>query len=138
VERATYSSSAGINLMFVSYLANPALSVTGSTTNLVLNEQGFAVSGSLQVNGAAPTYSVPSYCQQSGNQSDAIAQVRFSDPSKGYDATAYVACNASFQFSALLPPGTYQVRVERATYSSSAGINLMPVSYQAVTRLAVP
>ncbi len=138
VERATYSTSAGINLLPVSYLANPALSVSGPTNGLVLDEVGRTVSGVIRVNGAPPVLSNPTYCQDPGNVNDAIAAVRFTDSAKGYNATANVTCTSGFGFSVLLPPGTYQVRIERATYSTSAGINLLPVSYEAITRLEVP
>jgi hypothetical protein len=137
VESSSYSGNAGINLLPVSYLINPALTVSGATSNLVLNEQGFTVSGTIQVNGAAPTFSVPTYCSQSGNLNDAIAQVRFKDEAKGYDALAYVRCNSNAGFSTLLPAGTYEVRVEASSYSGNAGINLLPVSYQVNAALPV-
>jgi hypothetical protein len=137
LERSSYSSNAGINLLPVSYQVNPALTVSGPQSNLVLNELGRAVSGTIQVNGAPPTYSVPTYCTLSGNLQDAVAQVRFIESSKGYNALAYVRCNSNFGFSTLLPPGAWEVRLETSSYSSNAGINLMPVSYQAITRLLV-
>ena len=138
LENSTYSGNAGINLLPVSYQVNAALNVAGPASNVVLNELGRAVSGTINVNGATPTYSVPTYCMQAGNLQDAIAQVRFTEASKGYNALAYVRCNSNFLFSTLLPPGAWEVRLEASTYSGNAGINLMPVSYQAITRLAVP
>ena len=112
--------------------------MTGPQSNIVFNELGRTVSGIIQVNGAPPTYSVPSYCMQTGNLQDAVAQVRFTESSKGYNAVAYVRCNGNFGFSALLPPGAWEVRLETSSYSANSGINLMPVSYQAITRLQVP
>ena len=138
LEGSTYSGNAGINLLPVSYQVNAALAVSGALNNLVFNELGRAISGTIQVNGAAPTFSVPTYCTTAGNTSDAIAQVRFTEASKGYNALAYVRCNSNFGFSTLLPPGAWELRVEPSTYSGNAGINLLPVSYQAVTRLQVP
>ena len=138
VEEATYSRSAGINLLPVSYQVNAALTVNGPQTGLMLNEVGFAVSGVIQVNGATPVSSNPTYCQSSGNMNDSIALVHFIDATRGYDAFAAVTCRSNFSFSTTLPAGTYDVRLEQATYTASAGLNLMPVSYQAVTRLRVP
>src|SRR5205823_831265 len=55
LETSTYSGNAGINLLPVSYQTNAALAVNAALTGLVLNEVGVAVSGTIQVNGAAPT-----------------------------------------------------------------------------------
>ncbi len=138
LESSTYSANAGINLLPVSYQVNAALAVSGPSSNLVFNEVGRAISGTIQVNGAPPTFSVPTYCTTTGNTQDAIAQVRFLEASKGYNALAYVRCNSNFGFSTLLPPGAWELRLETSTYSANSGINLMPVSYQAITRLQVP
>jgi len=38
----------------------------------------------------------------------------------------------------VLPPGTWQLRVRRGSYADSAGVNLLPVDYLAISALAVP
>src|SRR5207249_588291 len=129
IDIGTYgtASYAGINLLPVSYLARSAMAVNAATTGLVLNEIGYAVSGTLQVGGAAPTYGNPTYCASIGNANDVMAYVRFTDASKGYSTSAPVTCGSNSSSSPPLSARTYDVRIDIGTYgtASYAGINLL-------------
>ncbi len=109
----------------------------GALDMLVLNEVGHAVSGSIQVNGAAPTF-VGQWCNQAGRQSLEVAVVTFREAAKGYSTPAPVRCSDNHVFHTLLAPGVYSVRVDLGQYGTSSGINLLDVSYLAVERLRVP
>jgi hypothetical protein len=135
VDRGAYGVSAQVNLLGLSYLAQEALVVSGPTANVTLDEVARSISGRVTVNGQVPTRSF-AYCE--GNQSDQIGVVRFSDKTRSYSASAVILCSTTdFSFSATLPPGVWDLRVERGAYGASAGVNLLPVSYLAVERLLV-
>ncbi len=136
VSRGSYATSAGTNVMDVSYVAQTGLAVSGPVNGLVYNEIGYAVSGVVQVNGAAPT-KTGTFCSSYPTGYD-LVDVSFSDSTKGYYATAYVDCSANWAFNITLPSGVYEVRLSRGSYATSAGTNVMDVSYQVIDRLAVP
>src|SRR5205814_443573 len=93
---------------------------------------GFPVSGNVRVSGAVPASDPVFYGDYPSRD---VAVVHFTEKQKGYSAAVNVDC--SFTFSTLLPPGTYEVRVDRGYYASSAMTNLLPVSYLGQAALAV-
>ncbi len=110
---------------------------TGPLNALVLNQEGYAVSGSLTVNGATPNKD-SAYCSQPSNANDLLAQISFIEPVKGHNATVSITCSTSgFNFSTTLPPGTYEVRVSPGTFATHAKVNLVSVNYLVKAGLAV-
>jgi hypothetical protein len=139
VTRGTYATQAGVNLLGVDYLAQGGVVVSGPISNLTLAEVGYTVSGSVTVNGAAPTRSA-AYCAVSGNVNDSLGVITFNDAARGYTASYTMTCTttaAGFTYSLTLPPGTYDVRVTRGTYATQAGVNLLAVNYLAQERVAI-
>jgi hypothetical protein len=135
VERSPYTAAdPSFGLLPVAYLAQAALGVSASVTNLVLNEVGHPVSGKVTVNGA-----LPSKGSCLGNSIDEAARVVFLDPSRRYSASIPIRCNTlDFGFSTVLPAGTYEVRVERSPYTApDPSFGLLPVSYLAQAALGV-
>jgi hypothetical protein len=67
--------------------------------------------------------------------------VTFTDPVRGYTASYTLTCTTTlnaFTFTVTLPPGTYDVRITRGSYTVPAGVNLLGVNYLAASRLRVP
>ncbi len=139
IQRGSYSTNAGVNLIAVNYQAATNIQVNGNLSGLVLAENGITIGGSITVNGQAVSRSA-TYCSMSGNENDGIGSVTFSDSSKGYTATYNFTCAntaSGFTYSLLLPPGTYEARIQRGSYSTNANVNLIGVNYLAAVGLRV-
>ena len=134
VDRGNNATQAGTNLMDLSYLAREALPITGPTTGLQLDELSREVRGTITVNGAPVTKGA--YCSTYPNAS--VAEVRFTELQQGFGTTVNVPCAAqNLAFTASLPPGVYEVRVERGANATQAEANLLPGSLMVVQRLEV-
>lgn len=98
----------GANLPRGATGVNAALVVPGPTTGLTLNVLARVVSGSVRLNGAVPVRT--GTCVNSTTETSGF--ITFTDEATGTSLQADLLCSsANFDYSLMLPPGTYQVRV---------------------------
>jgi hypothetical protein len=120
---ATYSS-----VPETPFVANAALAVSGTVDNQVLAVKTSKVSGSITLNGAAPTASCPTSSTYSK------AAVHLTDAKQGYRFDVAVPCSqADFSWTANVYPGTYAVTVD----GGSGYSNLPQEAFVANAALAV-
>lgn len=111
------------------FVANPALAVSGNVGNQALAVKTVAVSGSITLNGVAPTASCPA-----ADPGYSKATVRLTDAKQGYAFTLPVTCaEADFSWSGAVYPGTYAVSVD----SGNGYSNLPDTAYVANPSLAI-
>jgi hypothetical protein len=97
------------------FVAKDGLAVSGNTANVALDVKTATVSGTLTLNGIAPTTSPA--C--SGNPDQPKATVRLTSAKLGYAFELPVPCSSStFGFSGEVFPGTYAVSVAGGSYSN--------------------
>jgi hypothetical protein len=113
------------NIPSAPYVANPSLALTTSQSNVALDVQSVAVSGSVTVNGAAPVATA------SCNDDYGIAQVALLETTYGYSFSAIVPCESD-AWTATIYPGTYRVTVQ-GEYS-----NIPPAAEVVVDRITLP
>src|SRR5438093_633108 len=89
------------------------MAVHAATTDTALNWFVFSVTRTLPGSPLFPYTTLFRSCASIGNANDVMAYVRFTDASKGYSTSAPVTCGSNFAFSTTLPPGTYDVRIDR-------------------------
>ncbi|MBW2732990.1 MAG: hypothetical protein JRH20_11410 [Deltaproteobacteria bacterium] len=136
VDSGYATEPAGVNLHPFPFVVDPALIVSGPLSGLVLDQVGYAVSGTVLVDGVAATLDTE-YCADHPNGK--VATIHFVDVEQGYDIELPIFCeDAGFDFNTILPRGVYRVLVKAELYASSAGTNISPLGYVAIERLAVP
>lgn len=119
------------NIPLRGILAGPPLTVAANTSGLVLDIKTVNASGRITFNGAAPIRGAS--C--AANPTNATAAVYFTDKTTGNQLTLFSRCNdATFSFSGLLFPGTYEVRVG----GGGAPVSNIPVAAAANAFLAIP
>jgi hypothetical protein len=126
VTRGVDAQLAGVNLLSGRYRVRSALQVNANLVNVVLAEASVAVSGTVTVNGVAPTRST-SFCNAPGNASFELGTVSFFDAGQVYFASYVFTCGntgSGFNFMLALPQGTYTVQVS-ARGAGRAGVNLL-------------
>lgn len=128
-----YSAYAAPGLLPLDWLALPSLAVGGPVANLTLNEVARAIAGRVTVNAGLPprTGTCPA-----GSQ---LAFVGFSELTTfAYTAVSIPCSTTDFAVSTQLPPGVYAVDVAPGAFAAQAGLGLLPATYRAIGRLAVP
>ena len=111
------------------FVANPALAVSGSVANQALDIKTVTASGTVTLNGAAPTASCPA--QDAGYRK---ASVHLSDKKNGYHFDLPITCaQTDWAWSGAVFPGTYAVSVDNGDGYS----NLTQTAYVANGSLAV-
>jgi hypothetical protein len=113
------------NVPTAAYVANPSLALTTSQSNVVLDVQSVAVSGTVTVNGAAPVATT------SCNDDYGVAEVSLVETTYGYEFTAIVPCEND-AWTATVYPGTYRITVQ-GEYS-----NIPTAGEVVVARITLP
>ncbi|MBL8921053.1 MAG: hypothetical protein JNJ54_19480, partial [Myxococcaceae bacterium] len=138
--RGQYSTAANVNLVGVNYQVLTGLAVNSNASNVLLAERSTSVSGTITVNGAPPTRDGV-YCSASGNLNDSVGELQFFERQRGYTTGYTFRCSTTasgFNWTVLLAPGTWEVRLARGQYSTAANVNLVGVNYLFTTSLVVP
>lgn len=90
------------------FVANAALTIGGNTANQVLAVKTVTVSGTVTLNGAAPTASCPA-----ADPAYTKATVHLADVKQGYAFDLPVPCSQTdFSWSGAVYPGTYAISVD--------------------------
>jgi hypothetical protein len=87
------------------YVANPALALTATQSNIALDLETVTASGTVTLNGVAPVAN--SYC----GSSYPLVNVNFTEVTYGYSFTTTAPCTSN-AWTVALYPGTYKVEVE--------------------------
>jgi hypothetical protein len=107
------------NLPTQPFVGVTSLAVNGDVTGQTLAVHTQSVSGTVTINGAAPT--LTTFCTQTGNGSYTQAVVTLNDKSNNYKFALNVPCSATtLAWSGTVYPGNYDVSVngQGATYST--------------------
>jgi hypothetical protein len=100
----------------------------GDPTTVKLDVKTVRLSGSIQVNGAAPLVD-SSLCSATRNPSYFKARITFTDSAKGYSFTSNLYCrDGDFAFATTIFPGTYVVRVLGFDDGASKPLSNLPLS----------
>jgi hypothetical protein len=136
VERRSDAASAGSNLLPFDYKPAELLVVDGPRANLVIDEQGYPVSGKVTVGGATPTRN--DFCDRPGNADVVVARVELAEVNRNLYAHVPIACSSrETRFATVLAKGTWRVSVSPESETRLAGLNLLPFAYVAAEPLVV-
>ncbi len=109
------SGTSWSNVPQSSYVGISSLSISANTPNVSIDVPTLNVSGTITVNGTAPTLN--SEC--SSYPSETTANVAFVETTHGYSFTFSSLCgDPNFGFSGTIYPGTYQVSVSGTSWSN--------------------
>ena len=107
------------------------LVVAGPIPGQVFDVKTLALSGTVTLNGAAPT-DIGTECLNHPN--DVKATVELTDKAKGHVITANIPCSsATFAFATAIYPGTYDIRVKGTNRSTLPAAGFQVAAARAIT-----
>lgn len=129
------TGSANTNLPRASYQAAAAFVVGAPLAGQIFDVKTVVVSGTVTLNGATPAH-VGTACSSSPGLDK--ARVVFQDKAKSTFISVGIPCSsASFAYSIVVFPGTYEVRVEGTSFSNLPSTQYPSEAFLAQSQLAV-
>ena len=129
---SSYSTS---NLLSTGYIVTTSLAVSSDLMGQVFDVKTLRVAGKVTLNGKDPEVTMD--CSDTRNPYERKAQVRFSEPTRGYTFTFGSLCrDTDWAFEGQIYPGTYQITASRgSSYQTS---NLPSTGYVMIERVQLP